>query len=213
MQGPEWSLAGTGSSSGLLLQKLQDTWKWHSPGAAADFPFQSFAKGFWNVSAAAVNHVPNSSAVGILLISLGAIRAGINLPWQSFVHAFYEGGFWLPYSYWENSKHIASLVIGICLKREKIPWLSCFFQLMRLSSSFIEISLPCRQCIFCWGLHKRGYNQRVWPKRHILKETRASRTVCIVVIGTIHIFLHSDIYNSMSCEMLSSPRIRRFGLH
>lgn len=153
VQGPEWSLAGTGSSSGLLLQKLQDTWKWHSPGAAADFPFQSFAKGFWNVSAAAVNHVPNSSAVGILLISLGAIRAGINLPWQSFIHAFYEGGFWLSYSYWENSKHTASLVIGICLKREKIPWLSCFFQLMRLSSSFIEISLPCRQCIFCWGLH------------------------------------------------------------
>lgn len=98
VQGPEWSLAGTGASSGLLLQILQDTWRWHSLGTAADFPFQSFAKVFWSIPAAAVNHVANSSAVGILLISLGAIRARINLPWQSFLHAFCEGGFWLSYS-------------------------------------------------------------------------------------------------------------------
>lgn len=91
VQRPEWSLPGTAASSGLLLQKLQDTWKWHSPGAAADFPFQSCAKVFWNISAAAVNRVAKSSAVGILLISLGAIRARINLPWQSSLHAFLWG--------------------------------------------------------------------------------------------------------------------------
>lgn len=129
VQRPEWSLAAGGASSGLLLQKLEETWKWHSPGAAADFPFQSCAKVFWNISAAAVNHAANSSAVGILLISLSAIRARINLPWQSFLHAFYEAGFWLSYLCWEYSKHTASSVIAMCLKGKEIPWLKnwgCF---------------------------------------------------------------------------------------
>lgn len=72
------------------VQKLQDTWRRHGAGAAAETPFQSFAK--------VLKHVSSKSKSWCELLCCGIsfnipLCRNWNRPWESFLYAFYWGWF------------------------------------------------------------------------------------------------------------------------